>query len=318
MSSPEPVAWVLNLDAEDELARGGAHTPTDVMKARIERLLPRLRGLIRPEDVVLWPGDQPVARGLLGRAWCPTRWARTQLEQAGLRVPRAPSIEVLRRVNHRRFGHELGQALPSAGWAATSEALTSLLAATDALEQVSVERRWLIKRPLGYAGRGRRQLRSGALTEADQAWLDASLRDGDGLQVEPLVARELDCALHGWLAEDGQCTFGQPTVQHLDDTGAWQSTELAPPGTLTVFELVELTRAAHRTADALHAEGYFGPFGLDAFRWRAPDGQLHFQPRSEVNARYSMGWATGMGDFRPQAAGDLTPLTPDGRAIRHF
>lgn len=299
MSSAEPVAWVLNLDAEDELARGGAHTPTDVMKARIEGLLPRLRGLIRPQDVVLWPGSAPVEQGLWGRAWCPTRWARTQLEHAGLRVPRAPSVEVLRRVNHRRFAHELGQALPSAGWAANAEQLTSLLAATDALRQVSVEGSWLIKRPLGYAGRGRKKLRSGAHTEADQAWLDASLRDGDGLQVEPLVARELDCALHGWLAEDGRCTFGQPTIQHLDDTGAWQSTELAPPGALTAAEFSSLTREAHRTADALHAEGYFGPFGLDAFRWRAPDGQLHFQPRSEVNARYSMGWATGMGDFRP-------------------
>lgn len=301
MSSAEPVAWVLNLDAEDELARGGAHTPTDVMKARIEGLLPRLRGLIGPQDVVLWPGGAPLERGLWGRAWCPTRWARTQLEQAGLRVPLAPSVEVLRRVNHRLFAHALGQALPGAGWAANAEQLSSLLAATDALRQVSVEQSWLMKRPLGYAGRGRKKLRPGALTGADQAWLDASLRDGDGLQIEPLVARELDCALHGWLAEDGQCTFGQPTVQHLDDTGAWQSTELAAPGTLMESELAALGRAGRQTADALHAEGYFGPFGLDAFRWRAPDGQLHFQPRSEVNARYSMGWATGMGAFRPPA-----------------
>ena len=300
MSSAEPVAWVMNLDAEDELARGGAHTPTEVMKARIERLLPRLAGLIRPEDRVVWPGSARVEHGLWGRAWCPTRWARTQLEHAGLRVPRAPSVEVLRRVNHRRFAHELGQALPSAGWAVNTEQLTSLLAATDALRKLSVEGCWLIKRPLGYAGRGRKRLRPGQLTEADQAWLEASLRDGDGLQVEPLVARELDCALHGWLAEDGQCAFGQLTLQRVDATGAWESTDPAPAGTLTEDERSALTSEGRRTAAALHAAGYFGPFGLDAFRWRAPDGQLHFQPRSEVNARYSMGWATGLGVFRPQ------------------
>jgi hypothetical protein len=299
MSSPEQVAWVFNLDAEDELARSGAHTPTDLMTARIERLLPLLRGLIGPGDGIFWPGNEQVQRGLWGRAWCPTRWARTQLAHAGLRVPRAPTVEVLRRVNHRHFAHELGQALPSAGWAASREQLTSLLAATDELNQVSVEGCWLLKRPLSYAGRGRRKLRPGALTEADQSWLDASLRDGDGLQVEPLVARELDCALHGWLAEDGQCTFGRVTLQHLDATGAWQATELAAPGTFTEVELGALTQAARQTAGALHAEGYFGPFGLDAFRWRAPDGKRSFQPRSEVNARYSMGWATGMGDFRP-------------------
>lgn len=296
MSSPEPVAWVLNLDAEDELARSGAHTPADVMRARIEGLLPRLRGLVRDGDSIVWPGDGPVERGGWGRAWCPTRWARTRLEQAGLRAPRAPAIEVLRRVNHRRFAHELGQALPTAGWAATPEQLSTLLA-NDALEQVSVERCWLIKRPLGYAGRGRKVLRPGKRSDADQAWLDASLRE-DGVQVEPLVARELDCALHGWLAEDGQCTFGQPTLQQLDVTGAWQATQLAPPGALSTAELEVLERTARATAEALHAAGYFGPFGLDAFRWRAPDGRLHFQPRSEVNARYSMGWATGMGAFR--------------------
>lgn len=296
MSSAEPVAWVLNLDAEDELVRGGAHTPTDVMTERIEGLLPRLRGLVREGDCIAWPGNERTERGRWGRAWCVTRWARTKLEQAGMQVPRAPAIEVLRHVNHRRFAHELGQALPTAGWAATMEQLTSLLA-NAALEQVSVERSWLIKRPLGYAGRGRKLLRPGRRSAADQAWLEASLRDGDGVQVEPLVARELDCALHGWLAEDGQCTFGQPTLQRLDATGAWQSTELGPP--LTPSELELLTREAQRTAEALHAAGYFGPFGLDAFRWRAPDGTLHFQPRSEVNARYSMGWAIGMGDFRP-------------------
>jgi hypothetical protein len=164
---------------------------------------------------------------------------------------------------------------------------------------VSVEGWWLLKRPLGYAGRGRRKVRPAALADADRSWLEASFREGDGLQVEPLVSRELDAALHGWLAEDGVCTLGVPTIQHLDATGAWQATEVAPEGVLTALELDALTRTARETAASLHEAGYFGPFGLDAFRWRAPDGRLHFQPRSEVNARYSMGWATGMGDFRP-------------------
>lgn len=297
MSSAEPVAWVLNLDAEDELARSGAHTPSDVMTARIESLLPRLRGLVREGDRIVWPGSERAERGQWGRAWCLTRWARMKMEQAGLRVPPSPTTEVLRRVNHRRFAQKLGQALPTAGWAATPEQLEALLSEETALRRVSADGSWLIKRPLGYAGRGRKKLRPGPRSAADQAWLDASLREGDGLQVEPHVARELDCALHGWLAEDGQCTFGQPTLQQLDATGAWQSTELGPP--LTQAELDTLMREAERTAAALHHEGYFGPFGLDAFRWRAPDGALHFQPRSEVNARYSMGWAVGMGDFRP-------------------
>jgi hypothetical protein len=200
-------------------------------------------------------------------------------------------------VNHRRFAHELGQSLPAAGFAMNASELAMLLAAT--LEPFSEERCWLIKRPLGYAGRGRKKLRPGEISAADQSWLEASLRTGDGLQVEPWVRRELDCALHGWLGEDGSCVFGQPTLQEVDATGAWQSTLVAPSGVISTEELEQLTLEAQRTAQALLAAGYFGPFGLDAFRWRSPDGRIHFQPRSEVNARYSMGWAVGMGSFRP-------------------
>ena len=311
MSSAEPVAWVLNLDAEDELARGGAHTPTAVMTARIEGLIPRLSsaltptlspageretGLVLPGDLILWPGEG-TPPGMLGRAWCPTRWALTQMERAGVRLPRAPSVEVLRRVNHRRFAHDLGQSLPAAGFAMNANELTALLGAP--IEPFSAERCWLIKRPLGYAGRGRKKLRAGEISAADQSWIEASLRTGDGLQVEPWVQRELDCALHGWLGEDGEVVFGQPTLQHLDPTGAWQSTVVAENGVISSGELEQLSHAAERTAEALRAAGYFGPFGLDSFRWRSPDGRLHFQPRSEVNARYSMGWAVGMGRFRP-------------------
>lgn len=296
MTNREPVAWVLNLDAEDELAHAGAHTPTAAMAERIEGLVPRLAGLIHPGDQLIWPSAHPVDARLLGRAWCPTRWALTQMERAGVRLPRAPSMELLRRVNHRRFAHALGQALPAAGYAQSAEELATLLGDHAGLERSSEERCWLIKRPLGFAGRGRKKLRAGEISAADQSWLDASLRTGDGLQVEPWVAREMDCALHGWLGEDGRCVLGRPTVQLLDATGAWQSSALAEPDSLTPEELAALTHEAQRTADALRAEGYFGPFGLDAYRWRAPGGARHFQPRSELNARYSMGWATGMAE----------------------
>ena len=154
----------------------------------------------------------------------------------------------------------------------------------------------MYKRALGYAGRGRKKCRP---AELDRPWLDASLRSGDGVQVEPWVERVLDCALHGFLEEDGTCTLGRPTLQELDAGGAWSSTVIAPPDSLTQEECASLKREAESTATALHLAGYFGPFGIDAFRWRDADGALRFQPRCELNARYSMGWAIGMGDARP-------------------
>lgn len=278
------IAWVLNLDAEDELSHVGAHTPTRGMRERIASLAAtRLGGLLAPDDVVVWPGEAK-APGLEGRAWCPTRWAQERLREAGARVPAAPSMEVLRRVNHRRFSFELGTFLPGSTFVTTEAELEAVL---------RHEQWWLFKRPLGFAGRGRKRILPSRLTTEERAWLRSSLPEG--LQVEPWVERELDCGLHGFVEQDGTWRLGQLTLQQLEPTGAWRSTSLAPPGTLAAAEAQALRAEATRTAQALVAAGYFGPFGIDGYRWRASDGARHFQPRSEINARYSMGWAIGMG-----------------------
>ena len=293
--SREPVGWVFNLDAEDELLRPGPHTPSKTTRARVESLLPLLAALLHPEDEIIWPGADRPLRARVGRAWCPTGWACRQLQRAGLSVPAGPSVAVLRQVNHRRFAHALGQALPGAQFVHDERELLEALSDSALLEQVSVERNWLMKRPLGYAGRGRRKIASASLNPTDRTWIEAALRSGDGLQVEPLVSRVLDCGLHGWLGEDGALTLGQPTESEIDPSGTWVSSARAAATTLEPAEREQLEHHARETAKALHHAGYFGPFGLDAFRWRAPDGSTHFQPRSELNARYSMGWVIGMG-----------------------
>ena len=60
-----------------------------------------------------------------------------------------------------------------------------------------------------------------------------------------------------------------------------------------------LLAAFDDTSRGLREAGYFGPFGVDAFAWEDELGARRFQPRCEVNARYSMGWAAGMGALRP-------------------
>ena len=111
--------------------------------------------------------------------------------------------------------------------------------------------------------------------------------------------RELDVGLHGFVDEHGMLTIGQPTVQDIDAQGQWRATRVAAAGTLQPGELECLARTLEQTSAALHDAGYFGPFGVDAFRWRAPDGSVHFQPRSEINARYSMGWSIGFSAGKP-------------------
>ncbi len=279
------------------MRRGGPHTPTQATRARVEQLLPLLRQLMKPEDEIAWPEREGRLRSTLGRTWCPTNWARSALARAGLSMVAAPAPEVLREVNHRRFAHDLGQALPGARFVQNERELVEALSDSRLLARVSSERNWLMKRPLGYAGRGRRKIASNVFNATDRVWIEAALRSGDGLQVEPLVERELDCAVHGWLGADGALVLGALTVQTIDASGTWLSTERASSVTLTQSEREELEREARTTARALTQVGYFGPFGLDAFRWRAPGGAVHFQPRCEVNARYSMGWAIAMAEL---------------------
>jgi hypothetical protein len=284
------IAWVLNFDAEEELASPAARkTASAAMTARFASLAERAVGLVASDDLVI--GDGVDARGCVGRAWCPTPSALARMARAGAEGPRAPSLEILRRANDRALCASLGQTLPDAA-VATSRAEVERLVSRGS-------RDWLMKRAFGFAGRGRRKVHPGALTDADARWVDASFREG-ALQIEPWVDRLADFALHGHLDERGSLRLGAPTTQRCDAYGAWQSSELARDDELSADEASALAREATAAANALRAIGYFGPFGVDAYRWCDPEASAtRFNPRSEINARYSMGWGIGMAGSRP-------------------
>jgi hypothetical protein len=199
-------------------------------------------------------------------------------------------MAVLRRVNHRRFAADLGQTLPGARYVTNIDELASVVASESPTGQ------WLCKRPLSFAGRGRRKLARGALEPAAESWARASFRGGEGLQVEPWVDITSDVALHGFIDRAGNVTLGTATSQICDAQGAWRGSRAGTD--LDAAEQHELRDSASLVGRALAQAGYFGPFGVDAFRWRE-NKQIRFNARSEINARYSMGWAIGMGEARP-------------------
>jgi hypothetical protein len=283
-------AWVLNLEAEAELEDPARRTPSEATRARITALRGRLGGLVRDEDLVVDDRSPPgIARGLRGVAWCPTPGALSLLRRAGATPPEAPSRGVLRLVNHRAFCAGLGQTLPGARQASTAAEVEAVILGPSPTGQ------WLLKRALGFTGRGRLRVAVGPLDEASRRWVTASLRRGDALQVEPLVERRGDFAIHGWITASAALTLGEPTTLRCSDDGAWVGSE-RDAGELSGAERAALEAEARRVAEALSREGYHGPFNLDAFRWRDPaTGTTVLNPRCEINARFSMGWAVGMG-----------------------
>lgn len=285
-----PVAWVLNLDAEDELARGALYRgPSLVRRAELAEIGLRA-GLVREGDVVLdaSPGlrDDRRARGLPGAAFMPTPYALGRLAIAGSVPPPAPPLAVLRRANERDL---LLPKLDGACFVRTREEALAVLARPTATGL------WLCKRALGAAGRGHRRVQAGHVRAEDVAWLDAAIRKTGGVQLSPWVDRLADFALHGTLAVDGVLTAGSPTVQQIDAGDAWRGSRLATTDELAETERSALRSALSEAAHALARVGYAGPFGIDAFRHRDAAGHTYFCACCDVNARYTMGFAVGMG-----------------------
>ncbi len=270
--SDMPYAWVLNLDADFELTSRTYNTPKQ-LAADLARNGAGAKELLGPDDVIA-ASDTP--KHFLGRAFCPTPPALKKLRAFGLTPEPHPSAEILRRVNHRLFAHELGGGLADQHYVTTRAGLAVLLG----------RREWLLKRPLSFAGRG--QLRvTGALSDKDEAWIAASLR-ADGLIVEALVRPTLELSVHGFIWCDGRFEIGRVCVQDVSARGVFSSVRLAAGGELSENEESALVRQATITAEALRVAGYFGPFGIDAYRH-----STGFCALSEINARYTMAFAVG-------------------------
>jgi hypothetical protein len=283
-------AWVLNLDAEFELARAG-YAPTARLLHQLEHYGKDSRRLLGPEDVLLAPGSAPSAgesellrarnEPLIGRAWCPTPGALAVFAARGIQPEPHPDVKVLTRVNHRRFAFELGGGLEGQRYIENKAELD--------LELRCAQGPRLLKRPLSFAGRG--QLRVYAhskITEKEWSWIDASLAH-DGLIVEPLVVPTLEVSVHGFVWRDARFELGQVCAQDVSERGVYRGVRRARDGELTDGERRALLAQGERVAGALANAGYFGPFGVDAHRSR----EAGFCALSEINARYTMGFVTG-------------------------
>jgi hypothetical protein len=274
--------WVLNLDAELELARlNFEYVPRTKLTAQLAEHGRASRALLGPNDVLVEPGRH-YPEELVGRAWCPTPRALAALAAAGITPEPQPEPAILRRVNHRLFAHELGGGLPEQHYFCEREPLEALLR--------RAQRRWLCKRPLAFAGRGQMRF-YGPITDKQWSWLDVSLAQ-DGLIVEPLVSPELEVSLHGFIRQSGAFELGRACVQAVSERGVFRGLRLAEPGELGAHESESLEQQGVRVAEALRSAGYFGPFGIDGYRYEL-DGRRGFCALGEINARYTMGFVVG-------------------------
>ena len=127
--------------------------------------------------------------------------------------------------------------------------------------------------------------------EAELAWIDAGLRSGP-LVVEPFVQITRETTRCAWLSREGALTIAGPGFQTTTPTGGWVDTAPVEARAIDDTDDARLLHALEVAGRALHADGYFGPYGIDAFWHRPLDGSPGeaLNPLSEINARLTMDW----------------------------
>lgn len=284
-------AWVLNLDAEEELAAlaaGRRYSRSQHLERIVAREAPRLvHELLGSGDVLVREGE-PVPEGMRGMAWSPTPDALRRLEAAGASPAAAAPLDVVTEVNARPFATEL-----RASWEHQSFDKHVVLDLEGALERLALPAPagWLVRRTFGAAGRGRRRLNPGPPDGAELAWLRAGLERGP-LVIEPWVHVLREYTRSGLVTPAGEVRLHAPCIQITTQQGAWVESEPGLVEELGRSDDARLEEAATAAGTALASAGYHGPFGIDAYRHERHDGAgTVLNPLSEINARFTMDWA---------------------------
>ncbi len=272
--------WLLNLDAELELDKPAGYQSPQVLRRQMSQQRRQLSWLVGDEAV--WDEQSRVPRGTEALCWSPTpsalrRWRRYGQELA------APSIDVLQQVNCRRLLVDFDRAGLE----------RAFVDADGDLGWLEMGRSWRLKRAFGFAGKGQRVLR-GVPSADDRRWVADSLRRGLLREREVQVVEEW--SLHGYVDATG-CLWGQPCRQRTDAQG--RVVELSRAELASGFRDA-LMDAGDSVRAALELAGYWGPFGIDAFVFEGDTG-VRFNPVSDINARFSLGWSIGMGERREAA-----------------
>jgi hypothetical protein len=289
MAADPRIAWLLNLDADRELQdplryrprrrsvfAGAWHERTADLVAREDLVLnDDVHAALAAEN--LRPEDCAV------QAFCPTPRALARVTALGFAAPLAPALEILRQANDRSFCASVGQTLPGAAFVRDMPALERHL------QQPSPTGTYVIKRAFSFAGREQRRVQHGVLDASTLGFCARSFANREGLQIEPWVQRLADFCRHAYLSRAGALSIGATREQRIDPLGRFLGVSTSA-ATLTPDEDEKLAAELTLTASALRALGYFGPFGIDGFRYRGVQGEVLWNPRCEINARFTMGY----------------------------
>lgn len=320
-----PRWFVGNFHFEHSLA--DARSPISVRQKRFDaELASAWLSIAEDGDVICTPADIPAefwermaAQGFprvsVAADWraCPAEaelvpWGWTREFCLARPHQHPPAPEVVRRLNSRRWSAtlelECGIALPGS---AICRSLDDLAEAISRLSQTDTP--WVLKAEFGMSGR-ERCVGRGRLTESVAAWAGRRLHRDGVVFLEPWVTPLEEVGIlweiprrgppqlvdlvpmnieHGQYRGSWFC--GAPTLQEdrsestsISLTSAGQSRD--PMDNKRWDEAIVMTA---QVAELAQREGYHGPLGIDAMRFRASGGAVRVRALQDINARWTMG-----------------------------
>lgn len=235
---------------------------------------------VEPPAVTLHPERRP------GSVLSPFGWngEAIGLDRRSGRSAGPPPLEVVRRVNDRRFAdrlarERLGEEEHVLGAASDAAEVAALVAADP-----EHDGGWVVKARHANAGLGNLRLRSPAPGARDLAAVARLLQDDGVVTVERWRPRLLD--LSATFEVDGAGAARGVEVHEVVNTadGAFLGALFGPGGDPVASWREPVMEAVEVAAAALAHAGYRGPVCLDAFTWGSPAGPL-LRRLVELNAR---------------------------------
>lgn len=316
---------VPNLTFEDDLA--GRRGNVSIHAQRALRELGPLMGLVaeegdtvavpeipRPEDLpeslhhvhfrTLTDGmDQQLATATSILPWGWTDPLRKMAADFGYDSANVPSSAAVYEVNSRRFNARFDVIATESKADGCFDIGTfgmlcdSLDAWQDGVRKLQAMGfdRWVTKAQISHAGRNR-LLGSGIeLNDQQRGWLTKQLLQAGVVYLEPWVQVLDECGLQFEIAPPQSGSAGPPRVEFIgiaqlinDSVGRYRGSLIA-----TDDRLQDSWRAAieHGLAvcQAAGVVGYWGPLGIDAFRFAMPNSGVALRLSNDINARFTMG-----------------------------
>ena len=211
-------------------------------------------------------------------------WCETPRVSAARTTPGSVSPDTVAALHNRRFAHEVardvGLVLPGTRWVTSRGDL--MAAAREEGSASPTHAGWIAKAPMSAAGRERwsGRLDAGGLTAATRL-----VETHGAALLEPRCERIDDFGWVGWIDDAGSSTVGVHRLL-VDIRGRFGGIEI--PDGLPLDLAGQLESVGLDVGARLHARGLRGGYGIDAWRWRGPDGRVAFHPLGEINARMTM------------------------------